>query len=291
MAHYEGRGSPTPVADDKIHFRVICWCKNGLHPEVMMFENVRGSKLELTNSQWLRGLCKGNEKAVLAYWSTALGDWAATSLDHLVVDTERCTLAVLIRLAGVTSCPGLGLELSLLEQARGRYTSPKLNEFDLTRKGGGRRVAAVVWNQRTEDEATLYQISLASDDTFTISSYAALLHQTVGVCALPTTSGLFEVWDVKTERWTAKKVGEDIGVPKGHELVLLRHPANNITFGLGAAVEQLQLERVMIEKQEKQKKNSAKSIEAPPAKKRRIVNPARGPSHAAEVIDLTNVDL
>ena len=114
----------------------------------MMVENIRGELLHLTKAEWLKALCDAEgQHTYIDLWSEPHGDWTTHTLATLVIGTRRTTMTVLLRLAHVTYCEGLGVEISLLEQARGRYAFAKLEQFDLTSKHGGRAVRVAVWSQ------------------------------------------------------------------------------------------------------------------------------------------------
>ncbi|RPD53494.1 hypothetical protein L227DRAFT_616986 [Lentinus tigrinus ALCF2SS1-6] len=167
-------GSPTPILDDKIALRVMCWYENHIPPEVMMVENVRGEPLRLTKTHWLESLCKAEGKnTFIDLWSERHGDWTTNTLTTLVVSTERTTMTILLRLAHATFCDGLGVW-------RSRYWS---------------KPEAGHW--------------------------------------LPSTPVLFELWDVYSERWVAKKIGEAITVEESFNCVLIRHQDNFANIDIG----------------------------------------------------------
>lgn len=109
--------------------------------------NNKGDPVTLSNDPWLREITRDQLGQFLDAWTESDGDWNPARVNNIVLPTTSTTLTILLRLPNVT-CTGLGVELQLLEQARGILASRKAEVFDLTRKGvEGSKLRVVAWSE------------------------------------------------------------------------------------------------------------------------------------------------
>lgn len=105
----------------------------------------KGEHLLLYQSEWVQTLC---DSTFIDVWSDEEQDWNPLRVQTATVPISSTTTAVLLRCREAKTCPGLGVEVQLLEQAQGHFCFAKPQEFDLTRKAAsGRTVRIFTWSE------------------------------------------------------------------------------------------------------------------------------------------------
>ncbi|KAI0745214.1 hypothetical protein C8Q76DRAFT_789633 [Earliella scabrosa] len=229
-----------------MRLRVVLWDKDFSSPHQHSIEVQVGTPVFLWDDAWMRERASHDALKLYEVWCRTVGNWRTFMAHQIYVLATQEVPTVLVRrhTVGHLRCPGLGGELTVLEEAAGFSDAALVvpivgHNIDLNRAEPKRCVRVVIWNE-TNEHPKSFHVHIDPSGVMKLSDYQRMLDALFGAEIPP--DACMAIWEPMGDYWRSSAYDDIVGFADFNNTVLVRHMKNVLPAGAGRRISLLHRE-------------------------------------------------